>query len=96
MLYCGNYDIVFPSECWIWNYLIDKKGRPRFEDGKKIVQSICIIYKAHKGEIPRDYTLRQTCTTNLCVNPDHWESIPMPNHTISTPKDIIYYNNKNK
>ena len=70
-----------PLGCWIWTGLIDKKGTKgqygRFYFLHKNVMAHRFSYEVI-GEkiIPKNYQVDHLCKNQLCVNPNHLQSVP--------------------
>ncbi len=58
-----------PSRCWIWKGSL--KDRPRFNDGRRLVQATRFAYELNGGVVPRGFFLKHLCGDDTCVNPSH-------------------------
>lgn len=61
-----------PNGCWLFTATIDAHGRAWIGKGIQ-VNVVRFVYTTLRGPIPLRAKLTQTCATDRCCNPDHYE-----------------------
>lgn len=82
--------------CWVWAGPFKEVGRHqkkfiygRFpiktEDGKwKSVYAHIFSYTHFKGTIPEGHEIHHGCNNQICVNPEHLETVTKPSHMMKS------------
>lgn len=66
--------VIEENGCWSWVGKHDRKGYGMWvTDGECYAHRV--LYKRHKGPIPRGLQLDHLCRKRDCVNPDHVEPV---------------------
>ena len=70
--------------CWLWQGSLDRDGygrisvRPESGTGASLRKAAHrVSYEAFVGPIPDGMTIDHTCRTRACVNPAHFELVPL-------------------
>ena len=58
-------------DCWTWKASKTQQGYGMFSYQGKSIPAHRFSYLYHKGEIPLNHIVHQTCQNNGCVNPEH-------------------------
>lgn len=63
------------GDCWVWIGPKDKRGRPRYwlSDDRRYVKAHRYTWESTYRGLREDEDLTKTCSTELCVNPEHHE-----------------------
>jgi len=60
------------GSCWLWSGKPESNGYGRFHAGQgEQWRAHKLSYMLFKGEVPRGNVIRHSCSTPMCVNPDH-------------------------
>jgi len=62
--------------CWQWVGASDENRGFFSLNGKPVIAHIW-IYRELRGAVPDGHYLRKKCSTSLCVNPAHYEPLPI-------------------
>jgi hypothetical protein len=76
-LYAVNPD----TGCWDWQRPLDQDGYGRIVRSRKTRPAHVWFYEQKYGSIPHGWDAHHTCENRRCVNPDHIEPMPKPDHT---------------
>lgn len=61
-----------PSKCWYWRGSVMREDYPVFYgDGKQMPASRILYRLYYKNNLGKDWVIRHTCNSNLCMNPNH-------------------------
>jgi len=61
-----------PEKCWEWQGSIMRGDYPVFYgDGKQLPASRVLYRLYYKKPLGKDWVVRHTCNSNLCMNPNH-------------------------
>lgn len=70
----SKVDIRSDDECWNWTGCVTGNGRsPQWSSGKTglSISAPKTAYQLTKGDVPERQTVRHTCNSILCCNPNH-------------------------
>lgn len=68
------------SGCWIWRGCVSARGYGQVRHERRTQSVHRVIYRELVGEIPEGFEIDHTCTSKLCVHPDHLEAITPAEH----------------
>ncbi len=61
-----------PDRCWQWEGSVMRGDYPVFYGDGKQMPATRILYRLYyKNHLGKDWVIRHTCNTNLCMNPNH-------------------------
>lgn len=64
------------DECWPWTKSLRNKNNPHgsygaIKQGEKLLNSHCVSFAIHHGEVPKGKIVLHSCDNRLCCNPKH-------------------------
>lgn len=70
-----SQDFGYNTECWVWQWCINKDGYGAVWDGTTMIGAHRHYYELHRGSIPPGMQIDHLCRIRACVNPDHLEVV---------------------
>ena len=66
--------------CWLW-LGATVRGYGEVSLHGRMGYAHRVMYQLFQGAIPKDWQVHHKCGNPLCVNPDHLEAMPLPDHS---------------